>query len=247
MIINEIHSRAIILYEDSLRTGELIQSKGFTGFVGNSLALKKYLSLQLSPQKDNEKYLIVLNYYENMLSEFSDKPTKEEAICIANIIKICYRYLRYTNFKRYCELGERVELIVSHLNIDTNEKWYKDFLVNYHDVKNLSQNYYYIHMSEMIKKKYKKKFEEIEDEFYKRKNTVDFINYILKLRPYDGYEEDVRSGKEVNVDTQDNLYYLMCKYHPCEYTFKAEDEETLLDYLIIEYIHVYLNKLHSNL
>jgi len=194
-----------------------------------------------------EKYLIVLNYYENMLSVFSDKKTKKEAICNANIIKIYSRYLGYTNYKRYCKLGERVEFIVSYLDIDTNEMWYKDFLVNYQKVKDLYQNYDYIDMREIIRKKCKKKFEEIDDEFNKRKNTVDFINYILKLRPYNGYEKDIKKGKKVNVDTRENLDYLRFKYHPNNYYFNNKDEATVLDYLIIEYIFAYLNKLIFNL
>ena len=50
-------------------------------------------------------------------------------------------------------------------------------------------------MKEIIRKKYKKKFEEISNTFNKRKNTVDFINYVLKLRPYNGYDEDNKNGR----------------------------------------------------
>jgi len=240
ILISQIHSGAILLCEDSLRTGELIQSTG-TGFTNNRLVL------QLSPQDDNEKYQIVLNNYEKMLSEFSDVPTKKEAICNANIIKICHRFLGYTNYKRYCGLGERVEFIVKQLNIDTNENWYKDFLEIYQEVKDLYKTLGEGDMKEIIKKKYKKKFEELSNKFNKRKNNTDFINYALKLRPYNGYEEDIKSGKQVNVDSPENLKYLVSKYHPDKYTFNEEDEETQLDYCIVEDIEAHLNKLASNL
>jgi len=240
ILISQIHSGAILLCEDSLRTGELIYSSG-TGFTNNRLAL------QLRPQDDNEKYLIVLNNYERMLSEFSDEPTKKEAICNANIIKICHRFLGYTNYKRYCGLGERVEFIVKQLNIDTNENWYKDFLEIYQEVKDLYKTLGEGKMKEIIRKKYKKIFEEISNIFNKRNNTIDFINYVLKLRPYNGYEEDIKNGKKVNVDTPENLKYLLSKYDPDKYTFKEEDEKTQLDYCIVEDIDAQLNKLASYL
>jgi hypothetical protein len=240
ILISQIHSGAILLCEDSLRTGELIQSTG-TGFTNNRLVL------QLSPQDDNEKYQIVLNNYEKILSEFSDEPTEKEAICNANIIKICHRFLGYTNYKRYCGLGERVEFIVRHLNIDREKKWYKDFLEIYKEVKDLYKTLGEGEMKEIIRKKYKKKFEEISNTFNKRKNTVDFINYALKLRPYNGYDEDIKKGKIVNIDTPENLKYLLSKYHPDKYTYNEEDEKTQLDYCIVEDIDAHLNKLASNL
>jgi len=175
ILINQNYNGAFILYEDSLRTGELIQSKD-SGFTNNRLAL------HLSPQEDNEKYQIELNNYEKMLSEFSDEPTKNEAICNANIIKICHRCLGYTNYKRYSGLGERVEFIVKQLNIDTNEKWYKDFKEIYQEVKDLYKTLGEGDIKEIIRKKYIKKFEEISNKFNKRKNTIDFINDVLKLR-----------------------------------------------------------------
>ena len=240
ILISQIHSGAILLCEDSLRTGKLIQSTG-TGFTNNLFAL------QLSPQDDNEKYQIVLNNYEKILSEFSDEPTEKEAICNANIIKICLRFLGYTNFKRYCRLGERVEFIVRCLNIDREKKWYKDFLEMYKEVKDLYKTLGEGEMKEIIRKKYIKKFEEISNIFNKRKNTVDFINYVLKLRPYNGYDEDKKKGKKVNIDTPENLKYLLSKYHPDKYTFNEEDEKTQLDYYIVEDIDYHLNKLASNL
>jgi L1 cell adhesion molecule like protein len=240
ILISQIHSGAILLCEDSLRTGELIQSTG-TGFTNNRLVL------QLSPKDDNEKYQIVLNNYEKILSEFSDEPTEKEAICNANIIKICHRFLGYTNYKRYCGLGERVEFIVRHLNIDREKKWYKDFLEIYQEVKDLYKTLGDSEMKDMIRKKYKKKFEEISNKFNKRKNNVDFINYALKLRPYNGYDVDIKNGKNINVDTPENLKYLLSKYHPDKYSYKEEDENSQLDYCIVEDIDAHLNKLASNL
>jgi hypothetical protein len=240
ILISQIHSGAILLCDDSLRSGELIQSTG-SGFTNNRLVL------QLSPKDDNEKYQIVLNNYEKILSEFSNEPTEKEAICNANIIKICHRFLGYTNYKRYCGLGDRVEFIVKQLNIDREKKWYKDFLEIYQEVKELYKTLGDSEMKEMIRKKYKKKFEEISNKFNKRKNTSDFINYALQLRPYNGYDIDKKNGKKVDEDTPENLKYLLSKYHPDKYSYKEEDENSQLDYCIVEDIDAHLNKLASNL
>ena len=240
ILIKQIHSGAILLWEDSLRTQELIQSTG-TGFTNNRLFN------QLSPQDDNEKYQLILNNYENILSEFSDIPTKKEAICNANIIKISHRFLGYTNYKRYCGLGERVEFIVRQLNIDHEENWYKEFKEIYQEVKDLYKTLGDGEMEEIIRKKYKKKFEEISNKYNKRKNAADFINYVLKLRPYNGYVKDIEIGKVVNVDTPENLKYLLSKYHIDKYTYNEDDEETQLDYCIVDDIDAHLNKLASNL
>ena len=80
-----------------------------------------------------------------------------------------------------------------------------------------------------------------------RKNNVDFINYALKLRPYNGYDVDIKNGKNINVDTPENLKYLLSKYHPDKYTYKEDDENSQLDYCIVEDIDAHLNKLASNL
>ena len=241
IIIKEFHSGEVLLCEDSLRTGKLIKSSNI-GFANNNIFV-----MQLSPKDDNEKYQIVLNNYETILSEFSNEPTEKEAICNANIIKICHRFLGYTNYKRYCGLGERVEFIVRHLNIDREKKWYEDFLEIYQEVKDLYKQLGDSEMEEIIRKKYKKYFEEISNKFNKKKNNVDFINYALQLRPYNGYDEDKKFGKIVNIDTPENLKYLLSKYHPDKYTYDEDKEETQLDYCIVEDIDAHLNKLASNL
>ena len=240
IFIGQIHSGAILLCDDSLKSGALIQS-GMTGFTNNRLAL------QLSPKDDNEKYQIVLNNYERMLSEFGDQPTKKEAICNANIIKISHKLLGLTNYKRYYNLGERVEFIVKNLGLDTNENWYKEFKEIHKEIKELYETIGPQEIKENIKKKYKSKFDEISKKFNKRKNNTEFLDYVLKLRPYNGYEDDLKNGKtDLNKDTQENLKYLLSKYHPDKYSYKDEDEKTQLDYCIVEEIDAHLNKMYSS-
>ena len=123
LYINEIKTGAILLLEDSVRTGKLISSG--TGFT------KSIIGLNFSKEDSKEKYELVLQNYEKMLREFpsnneniegknkknslpKSKPTIQEAICIANIIKISYSFLGNTNYKRLYKLCERCEFITNN-------------------------------------------------------------------------------------------------------------------------------------
>ena len=87
---------------------------------------RKYFHyLQINRKEEEEKYKLILNNYENILKDFSDKICKEKAICIANILTISIRMLGYWNSRLYNKLGEYVEFIVNHLKLDKNECWYK--------------------------------------------------------------------------------------------------------------------------
>ena len=100
-------------------------------------------------------------------------------------------------------------------------------------------------MKEKIKKKYKTKFEEIDQIFNQRKNNIEFINLILKKLPYKGYDKDKDNKKDFTKESQELLFYLKNKYSPNEYTFNPEDEDSQLKYCLIEYIDEFLNRLYE--
>ena len=250
--INEINSGAILLFEESLRSGKLIESKntGFTASLRN---------LQLTGKQNSEKYQIILSHYEKMLSEFSSDKSiqkeqkKKEAICIANIIKISYKFLGNSQFKRYLKLGERCEFLASDKDsgIDTNEDWYKEFK---NILKEINQTYFNINQNESdmkakIRQKYKEKFDEIEIKFTKKKDEMDFINYILKIKPFKDYNEDKKNGnfeKKKKESLQNFIKYLQAKYHPDDYSYN-ENEESKLDFCLIEYIDSFLNRMFTDI
>ena len=250
--INEINSGAILLFEESLKSGKLILSNE-TGFT------KDLLNLKFEPNQDGEKYQIILSNYEKMLSEFfTEKALQKEqkkkvAICIANIIKISFSLLGYTHLKRYIELGEKCELYANDIDsgINKNEDWYKEFLDIMKEIKELAGQVGEDPEEEMkkkIKKKYKKTFNEIDSKYIKRKNDQEFIDYALKLKPYIGYEEDQKNNilEQKKKDGFENMVkYLSAKYHPNLYTYENDNEQTQLDYCIIEHIDSYLNRLFS--
>ena len=80
----------------------------------------------------------------------------------------------------------------------------------------------------------------------KKKKYLDFINYILVKMPYKGYEEDKKNNKiDFSKESQDLIKYLQSKYHPDNYTYE-DDEQSQLNYCLIEYISSYLNRMFEN-
>ena len=240
--INDINSNAILLLDESLKPDKLITSNQ-TGFTNNLIGLK------LSIKDQEEKYQIVLNNYEKMLIELSDKVSKEKALCIAYILKIAIRFLGESNYKKYIKLADDCEFIVNQLNLNKKEQWYIEFQDIYKEVK---ENYKLIQenekeMRETIKSKYKNIFNEIDAKFAKKKGNLDFINYILQLKPYPQYEED-KKNKNINfkIESQDLISHLQTRYHPDRYSY-SNDEDSQLNYCIIEYIESYLNRMFINI
>ena len=101
-------------------------------------------------------------------------------------------------------------------------------------------------MKKEIRKKYIKIFDEIDFKFTKKKNDQDFIDYILELKPYKEYENDkaknvLESKKKEGLE---NLAkYLTYKYNPHSYSYNEDDEQSKLDYCIVDSINFYLNRI----
>ena len=241
--ISDINSGAILLVENSLKSNKLIQSN-MTGFTS------ALLGLRLSPTDEAEKFQIILSNYEKMLIGLSDQKSREKAICIANILKLAIRFLGDLNYRKYIKLSQECQFLVDTLKLDKNEEWYKDF----EDIhKEIDDNYKIIkerekEMKNTIKNKYKKKFDEIDKKFLKKNNYLEFINYILQLKPYEGFEEKKKNNKiNLNTVNQELLKNLRSKYHPDNYSYSMDDEKSQLNYCIIETIASYLNKMFNEL
>ena len=241
--IKDINSNAILLSQTYLKPDNLIKSN-MTGFTAPLFGLK------LTAKDEEEKYRIVLTNYEKMLVELSDKVSLEKALCIASILKIAIRYLGDTNYTKYMKLGETCEFLANQLNINKTESWYTEFKEIYNEIKDSYETLKktQIEKKDKIKKQNKKIFDEIDAKFQKKKGNLDFIKYILKLKPYPEYEED-KKNKKVNFDvaSQELIIYLQSKYHPDNYKYSLDDDESLLNYFIIEYIMSFLNKMFNNI
>ena len=171
LYINEINSGAIFLFDESLKSGKLIQ-------LNDTMFIKTLYGLKLNINEEVEKYQIILNNYEKILSEFiqekksiPSEQKKKVAICISNIIKINFIFLGNSNYQRYIELGEKCKKYADDENegIDKNEDWYKELM---NIIEEISESYKYFQKDEKMKKvrkQYRKKFNEIDSNFIKKK------------------------------------------------------------------------------
>ena len=79
--------------------------------------------------------------YEKMLENIKGKENIEEAICIANIIKININFLGINNnLESYFELGKRCEMISNKLKIEPTPPWYEEFKNLYKCLKDLYES-----------------------------------------------------------------------------------------------------------
>ena len=237
--IEDINSDAILLCEESFKKKKLI-SKG-TGF---SIKIK---GLSFGEEEEKEKNEIVLYNYEQMLASLKGKTNEEEAICLANIIKINYDLLKGRNLKINLEFGKRIEFIVRNKKLDTNSEWYKEFKEIYRKMKEDNSVLEKIINKENIRIKYSTKFDEIENNFNKRKSNIEFIDYVLTNRPYPQYKEDKDNKKVDFTKESSELYELLTeRYSPNEYTTIEDDEQSQLDYFLTDYIDSKLNNLKES-
>ena len=253
LYINDIKTGAILLLEDSIKSGKLISNK--SGFTNQIIGLK------FTKEEKKLKYEFILQNYEKMLRELNQnyeidtqrtsikqKPNIKEAICIANIVKISFSFLGKSNFKRLLKLCGDCEVIAGELD-KKNEEWYKEFEKIYEEIKstneaieeNLKQ------MRENMRNQFRNDFDELETKFNKKKNNKEFIEFVLKKYPYKGYENDKKSKKIDFSKEQELLQFLRSKYHPDQYDYTVDDEKSQKIYCIVELIESYLNNMFDNI
>ena len=247
LYIKDIHSGAILLCSESFKQGKLISTG--SGFTVN----RKGLTFGLKDECEKNK--IVLENYEKLYAELIKTNTNnipeeekkrikmQEAICIANIIKINVKLLGNTNYKLYCELAEICLSRADDLNIDKNTEWYKEFLEIYDEIKEMNEQLQSINeIKDNIKAEHADEFTKLDNKFNRGRNIKDFINYILETTPYDGYEDDKKNKVIDNKKENELITYLKVKYHPNNYQL-TDNPNKQLRYCKIEYIESLLNSL----
>jgi hypothetical protein len=245
--IKDINSGAILLGQDSFRQGKLISSG--SGFTVNRKGLT------YGSKDEYEKNKIVLENYEKLYTECQNKSRlkniseeeikrikMQEAICIANIIKINVKFLGNSNYKLYCQLADECLLKIEDLDIDRNDEWYKEFLKIHEEIKEMNKLQSINEIKDNIRRKYKSEFTDIDNKFDRGKNKKGFIQYILETIPYDGYEEDKKNNILDNKSESELIAHLKIKYHPDDYEL-TDNPDKQLKYCKIEYIESLLNSL----
>ena len=141
-------------------------------------------------------------------------------------------------------MANRCERIVEHLKLDKKEKWYLEFEQLHNRLKEYeSKEHNYQEILAETKLKYPDVFKKRDDNF-KKKSAKDFIKFIIKEHPYNGFEND--KDKKFDNDNPETLRYLLRKYLPDNYKFSRTKEETVLKYCIVNEISKKLNYFYSN-
>ena len=247
--INDIKSGAILLCEEFLKKNTLIKNEIIqSSDRGITSQVKQHNIANLDRMnRDNRK--IFLANYEKLLSQIqiTDDFTKKEAICIANIIKICYSisedFASKTRYLLY--LAKRCETIVEHLQLDKNEDWYKEFNELYTKLKVFEpKEQVYQELLTEMKDKNPDVFKNLDDNFRKLAPQK-FIKYILETHPYKDYEKD--KDRDFGTVNPDLLLFLLKKYLPDNYNYTAHKEESKLKHCIVQEISKKLNSLYTNI
>ena len=247
--INDIKSGAILLCEEFLKKNTLIKNEIIqSSDRGITSQVKQHNIANLDRMnRDNRK--IFLANYEKLLSQIqiTDDFTKKEAICIANIIKICYSisedFASKTRYLLY--LAKRCETIVEHLQLDKNEDWYKEFNELYTKLKVFEpKEQVYQELLTEMKDKNPDVFKNLDDNFRKLAPQK-FIKYILETHPYKDYEKD--KDRDFGTVNPELLLFLLKKYLPDNYNYTANKEESKLKHCIAQEISKKLNSLYTNI
>jgi hypothetical protein len=219
----------IILLKDSVKQKQLMAYSGHSNKI-DRLFKTKYFNIK----EEKEQFEIILENYEKNLSELNGKMNLEEALCLANIIKINYKLLGNIDYENYLRLAERCEAISKELGINEEDNWYHEFKELYYEIED---NVIIIKQDEILEK-YQSQFDELKEQFYISNDYIEFINYILENIPYKQYEED-KKNNNINFKrySKELIKYLTEKYNPKQYKFKIGDELAQLYYFLFDYIH----------
>ena len=225
-----LKTNKIIFLKDSVKQKKLISDPQL-------YKRQKMFYPKLDIEDELKKFQIILENYEKNLSEFNGKMNLEEALCLANIIKINYTFLGNADFENYLTLSERCEAISNELGVnEKDDDWYKEFKDIYYEIK-----LFMILMKEKeILEKYQSHFDELNEQFNKSNK---YIEYILEKFPYKEYEED-KKNNIINFSkySKELIKYLIEKYNTKNYKFKIDDELAQLYYLLFDHIYSDLKK-----
>ena len=213
------------------------------------------------PNEDEEYLELVLDNFRDALRQLENEQEKFdlelEAIILANIAKIKYKYLNHNNKKSIMEeiqgiSSESVRRAMSaaniyHKNVESTA-WYKE-------IKKIDMevNEYFLIEDErssggfkhQIKHDHREIFDELEQQF--QKNNLEIIKFVLKKYPPKDYIQD--PNKTIDVQWSENpkntVYNLCCKYAPDNYPKETEEEK--LKYTIVSEISTRLNSIYNEM
>ena len=206
-----------------------------------------------SQNLQTEDLLLLLDNYREAINNLHGTKEKNdiesEAMCLANIVKIEYTYLKSDNYKKLKLLAQQsVELAKLTEKNCENYKWYLEIskiLIELRKRFEDKERYDQIEFENKYKDEKKHIFEEISK--YREKTNIEFIEFILEKYPPRNYKN--RKNKTVrqlwDEDKEKFVNILCAKYQPDNYP--KETEEDQLNYTIMHKISEEMNNIYSEL
>ena len=254
--LEEINSNAISLINQAKNERRLIEPllnnnnkmflQGFkegTGFT----YLKNKVNLE-NKLKNYDEYNLILDELEKISfslsllikqanEEMKNNIFEELGICLGNIVKIKFSFLKGQKYTEYLKLIDRCLFFANSCNKNNlNVKWYKDALELKQEIEN-KNNY----SEQEIINNIENKLNEI-DNLFNQNNKLEFINHILENYPYKGYDKHTRpSYYDWNSINMELITFLSKQYHPDNYPQDTQEEKCT--YRIIVSISKKLNNL----
>ena len=220
-----------------------------------------YILYIRNANEDEEHLELVLDNYRDALRELENDEQKIdielEAICLANIAKIKYKYFNHNNkidfLKEIHEISSEsvrraMALVnVSHKNVE-NTEWFKEIKsidIEINDFLLLEEE----KNSGGFKLKIKKENQEIFNNLNKvfKKNNLEIIKYILNKYPPLNYEKEPNNTIEEQwqEDKKKFVHNLCIKYAPDNYPKETEEEK--LKYVIMSEISTKINSIYNEI
>ena len=213
------------------------------------------------PNEDEEYLELVLDNFRDALRQLENDKEKFdlelEAIILANIAKIKYKYLNHNNKKSIMEeiqgiSSESVRRAMSaaniyHKNVESTA-WFKE-------IKKIDMevNEFFLIEDErssggfkhQIKHDHREIFDELEQAF--QKNNLEIIKFVLKKYPPKDYIQDPHKTIDMqwSENAKNTVYNLCCKYAPDNYPKETEEEK--LTYTIVSEISTKLNSIYNEM
>ena len=217
-----------------------------------------YNLYQKKDGEDEEHLELILDNYRDALRQLENDDQKIdlelEAICLANIAKIKYKYLNHNNkisiLKEIKDISFKslkmgmMSVNEEHKNVE-NTNWYKE-------IKGIDQeiNEYLLLEEEraeggfklQIKKDNKAIFDELEEAF--KKDNFEIIKFILSKHPPLNYEYKPNIVQAQWEENKKNLVYNLCTKYAVD-TYPKQTNEEKLKYTIVSEISTKINAIYN--
>ena len=211
------------------------------------------------PNEDEEYLELVLDNFRDALRQLENEQEKFdlelEAIILANIAKIKYKFLNHNNKKSILEEIQQISsqsvkramsaATIYHKNLEST-KWFKE-------IKKIDMeiNEYLLIEDEkksggfknQIKHDHREVFDELEQVF--QKNNLEIIKFVLNRYPPLNYIQDPHKTIDMqwNENRKNTVNNLCIKYAPDNYPKETEEEK--LTYTIMSEISTKLNSIYN--